>query len=107
MHACFLGLHLQPLDVPGLGVESELQLPAYVTATAVRDRSLICGLHHSSRQHQTLNPRREARIHNPLSHSEDSPIYTLSSGVPVMAQQKRICLASMRTHIQSLAFSVG
>ena len=30
---CFLGLHLQHMEVPRLGVESELQLPAYTTAT--------------------------------------------------------------------------
>ena len=33
----FLGLHPQHMEVPTLGVESELQLPAYVTATATRD----------------------------------------------------------------------
>ena len=30
----FLGPHLQPMNVPKLGVKSELQLPAYATATA-------------------------------------------------------------------------
>ena len=44
------------MDVPRLGVESELQLPAYTTATATLDPSLVCNLHHSSRQHQILNP---------------------------------------------------
>ena len=33
---CFLGLHPWHMEVPGLGVESELQLPAYTTATAMR-----------------------------------------------------------------------
>lgn len=32
------------------GCESELQLQAYTTATATRDPSRICDLHHSSRQ---------------------------------------------------------
>ena len=32
----FLGLHLQHMEVPRLGVESELELPAYTTATATR-----------------------------------------------------------------------
>ena len=32
----FLGLHLQHMRVPRLGVESELQLLAYTTATATR-----------------------------------------------------------------------
>ena len=33
----FLGPHLRHVDVPRLGVESELQLPAYTTATATLD----------------------------------------------------------------------
>ena len=37
----FLGPHLQHMEVPMLGVELELQLPAYTTATATPDRSCI------------------------------------------------------------------
>ena len=33
----FLGPHLWHMEVPSLGVESELQLPAYATATATPD----------------------------------------------------------------------
>ena len=44
-----------------LGVKSELQLPAYATATAMPGPSHICDLHHSSWQHQNLNPLRKAR----------------------------------------------
>lgn len=33
----FLGPHLRHTEVPKLGVESELQLPAYTTATAMPD----------------------------------------------------------------------
>ena len=39
----------------------ELQLSAYTTATAMSDLSRDCDLHHSSRQHQILNPLSEAR----------------------------------------------
>ena len=49
------------MEVPRLGVESELQLPAYTTATATPDESGICNLHHSSQQHQILNPLNEAK----------------------------------------------
>ena len=35
--SAFLGLCLQHVEVPRLGVESELQLPAYTTATARPD----------------------------------------------------------------------
>ena len=58
---CFLGPHLWHMEVPRLGVESELQLPAYITATAMPDPSHDCDLHHSSRQRQILNPLSEAR----------------------------------------------
>ena len=47
--------------VPRLGVQSELQLPAYTTTTATPDLSQVCNLYHSSQQHQILNPLREAR----------------------------------------------
>ena len=59
---CFFGPHLQHIDVPRLGVELELQLPATATATTTRDLSHICDLHHSSWQHQILNPEQRPRI---------------------------------------------
>ena len=79
----FLGSHLWYMEVPGLGVESELQLPAYATATKMQDLRGICGLHCSLRQSQILTPLSETRdwIHflwilcwvlNPLSHNEYS-----------------------------------
>ena len=49
------------MDVPRLGIELELQLPAYTTAIAKPDLSHICELHHSSQQCWILNPLREAR----------------------------------------------
>ena len=49
------------MEVPGLGVESELQLPAYTTVTATQDPSHICNLHHSSQQRWILNSLSEAR----------------------------------------------
>ena len=52
----FLGLHLQYMEVPRLGVESELQLLAYDTATGAWDPSCICDLWCSLRQHWILNP---------------------------------------------------
>ena len=60
--SCFLGPHPPHTKVPRLGVESELQLPAYATATAMQDPSHICNLHHSSqRQRQISNPLSQAR----------------------------------------------
>ena len=57
----FLGLHSQHMEVPRLGVESELQLPAYTTATTTLDPSHVCDLHHSSWQRQILNPLSQTR----------------------------------------------
>ena len=56
-----LGPHSQHMEIPRLGVESKLQLPAYTTATAMQDPSHVCDLHSSSQQYQILNPRSEAR----------------------------------------------
>ena len=47
------------MEVPRLGVESELQLPA--TATAMRDLSCACDLHHGSRQRRIPDPLSKTR----------------------------------------------
>ena len=57
----FLGPHLRHMEVPRLGVESELQPLAYTTATAMRDLSHVCDLCHSSRQRWILIPLSEVR----------------------------------------------
>ena len=72
------------MEVPRLGVESELQLPAIATATS--DPSHICDLQCSSWQHRILNPLSEARDQthvlmdsswalNPLSHNGNSQLF--------------------------------
>ena len=38
---CFLGPHLQYMDVPSLEVKLEPQLPAYTTATTMQDLNHI------------------------------------------------------------------
>ena len=59
----FLWTHLQHMEVPRLGVESELEPLAYTTAmaTSTPDLSRVFDLHHSSRQHRILNLLSEAR----------------------------------------------
>ena len=47
------------VDVPRLGAESELQLPAHTTA--MPDPSHVCDIHHTSQQRYILNPLSEAR----------------------------------------------
>ena len=71
------------MEVPGLGVGSELQLPAYATAIATPDLSCICDLHHSLQQHRILTPLSKDRdqtcllmdpswVLNPQSHNGNS-----------------------------------
>ena len=57
----FLGLHPWHIEVPRLGVKSELQLSAYTTVTATPDPSHACDLHHSSQQGRILSSMSEAR----------------------------------------------
>ena len=71
------------IEVPKLGVESELQLLAYITATVTPEPSCIYDPHRSLLQRQIPNPLSEARdetcilmdaswVPNPLSHSRNS-----------------------------------
>ena len=46
------------MEVPRLGVESELEPLAYTTATATPDPSLFCNLHYRSPQGWILYPAR-------------------------------------------------
>ena len=61
IYICFVGLHPQHMEVSRLGVKLELQLPPYTTATAMRDLSHLCNLHHSSWQQWIFNSLSEAR----------------------------------------------
>ena len=61
IHLFILQLHVWHMEVPKLGVEWQLELPACATATAMWDPSRICNLHHSSQQCQILKPLSQAR----------------------------------------------
>ena len=56
-----LGPHLQHMEVPRLGVKSELQPQAYTTAAAAPNLSCILDVRRSFRQCQILNPLSEVR----------------------------------------------
>ena len=68
----FLGLNPWHRDVPKLGVEVDLQLPAYTTAIATQDLSCICDLHHSLQQCWILDPLNEARARTCILMDTDS-----------------------------------
>ena len=57
-----LGLHLLQMEVPRLGVSSELQLLTCATAIATWNLSCVFDLHNSSQQCWILNPLIEARV---------------------------------------------
>ena len=80
-------------EVSKLGGNSELQLPAYTTATATQDPNYISDLDCSSLQHRILNPLSKARIklqpHGqqldsfPLHHNRNSSFPFSSAVKPV------------------------
>ena len=89
----FLGPYLRHMEVPRLRVESELQLPAYSTATAMWDPRLVCELHCSLWLHQILNQLSKARdqtcilldtrwVHKLRSHNGNSQQSDLLTSVP-------------------------
>ena len=51
---CFLGRHVEHMEVPSLGVKSELPLQAYTTAIAIPDLSHLRNLYRSLQQRQIL-----------------------------------------------------
>ena len=57
----FSGPHPWHMEVPRLGVQSELQRPVYATATAMWDPSLVYNPHHSSQHCQIFNPPSEIK----------------------------------------------
>ena len=88
-----LGPHPQHMEIPRLGIKSELQLPAYATATATPDLNQVCNLYHSSQQRWILNPlssKARDQTHNfmvpsqidsfPLCHGGNSQILRLKKG---------------------------
>ena len=62
VYICLLGLHLQHMEVPKLGVEWGLQLPVYTTATATHGPHHICDPHHSSRSLSEARDRTYIRM---------------------------------------------
>ena len=94
-----LGPHPQHMEVFRLGVESELQLLAYTTATAMWDPSHLFNLHHShsnAGSETCLRPipqimAMQGQILNPLSKARDG-IRNL-----MVPSQIHFCCATART----------
>ena len=85
------------MEISRLGVQLELQLLAYTIPTAMPEPNRICDLHHSSQQHQILNPMSKARdqTHNLMVPSRihfhctttGTLLLKVFIGVPVVAQK--------------------
>ena len=88
----FFGLQLWHMEVPRLGLQSKLQLPAYATATAMWDLSCVCKLLHSSWQCQVLNPVSEAKDQTCIPHG-----YQLGS-LP-LSHNGNCCIWSYKFHL--------
>ena len=81
----FLGPHPWHKEVPRLGLELELQLPASTTAKATWYPSLICNLHHRSWQRQIFNALNEARNQTRILTDTGRVLYCWDiMGTPVM-----------------------
>ena len=64
----FYGPHPRHMEVPRLGVESELQMPAYTVGTAKQDPSHVCDLHHSLLQTPDIQCTERDQGRNPHPH---------------------------------------
>ena len=69
---------MQHMEIPRLGIKSELQPLAYTTAKAMPDPSCVYDLHHSSWQHQVLNPLERGQGSNPHPHGYWSDSFLLN-----------------------------
>ena len=85
----FLRLHMWHMEVPRLGVESELQLPAYTTATW--DPSHICDLHRSSWQHQDPQGNERGQESNPHPRGYQSDLLMLNHKGNSASKCKKWC----------------
>ena len=56
------------MDVPRVGVESEIQLLAFITTTPKQDLSHVCDLHYNSRAMLDPLPTEQGQGLNPCPH---------------------------------------
>ena len=80
---CILGPYPGHMEVPGLGVQLELQPPAYTTATTTQDPSRVFDLQHSSQQHKSLNPLSETRDRTYILMDPSVVTHRATKGTPI------------------------
>ena len=91
------------MEVPGLGIKSELQLPAYAIATAMLDPSQVCDLHHSSWECQILNLLSEARDQTLILMDTSRVLFPLSHGGNSCTRISK----THPTHVEGLNWKTG
>ena len=91
---CFLGPHLWHMEVPRLGVKSELELLACTTATATQDLSHVWDLHHSSWQCWIPDPLARDQI-CVLMHASQICFCCTTTGTPTLTYFKWSALLSL------------
>ena len=97
------GPHLQHREVPRLGVESELALLFYTTATAMADPSHIRSPHHSSRNAGFLNPLHKARAQTHVLMDSSQILHLLShNGISLKYDLVMVCTSFLPAN--SIAF---
>ena len=79
------------MEFSWLGVELELQLMAYTTATAMWDSSYVFDLHPSSQQQWILNPPSKARVQTHI-------LMDTSQLVTTEPQRERSLMAFLRDY---------
>ena len=96
----FLGPYTWHMEVLRLGVELQLQMPAYATTTTMPDLSHICNLHCSLWQGQIFNPLSETR--------DQTHILTDASQVGNLLSQNKIsCLVILNVNFFPFLFSLS
>ena len=95
----FSGLHLWHMEVPKLGVKSELQLPTYTTA--MWDPSHFCNLYHSSWQCRILNPLSKARDRSHIL-MDTSQVCYCSATVGTLFLSLSVCCCVPRLEVNLL-----
>jgi len=73
----FLGLRPWQMEVPSLGIKSELQLRAYTTAIATPDPSCIWDLNHNSTAMPDPKPTGQGQGFNPHTHGYSCDLFLL------------------------------
>ena len=104
LHSFFLQAHLQHMEVPGLGVELELQLRP--VPQPLQHQSCLCDLCCSLRQHRNLNPTEQGQVSNLYLHRDNIGSLTCCAtrGTPILHFSQWQCqILNLLSHERTLS----